>query len=633
MKITRLLCFAMLAVMHVTTLAGCGDSNLPEDTANGTSDPSTGIVGDDRTSTAASDTTEAPTPEKKIININSFYDLNTDTDELDSHAKEIEGSHLELDYRSAVLLSPNDLGTTEMHYPRLKKLSDGSFIMFYNTGVTGPGIKYIRSKDGVTWSTPKSLASSQSLAGGDRSLFATADAVELENGDIVVAYSFRTEKTYTSDLSKSGIAVRISHDKGETWTLPKTVYVGMNWEPHLIQDKNGTVYLAFTHTAPYVHLYGYNNTIRSSGSAIIRSTDNGITWTPYITEAPYVAQRVMQSYIGDLNGRKIFNDQMPVMLQLNTGAIMMACESRQLDNTYFISLGYSYDGWAKELGLEEVGPEDRNTNMASGTGPYLAQFPSGETVLSYGHNGFVFRIGNADGKVFGAEYRPFSDLTKTVHWGMVELDTSHSLYGVLEDKQTRGDSKFHHLLYGKLCLNHRINAAKFTPELTGSAEGWENNTDAIFIGSVSQAQASYRFAHDDENVYVLLERLDYSVTKEDKDLIFLAREGSKKYIKLTSTQNGVTKIQAWNGTEFSNVDVKNVKSVANTVLAADVGGEQDVGYAVEIVVPKSMLDGITDKLMVNIQLGNTDGKDRFENDVFEDVTITDPRTWRAVVLD
>lgn len=39
--------------------------------------------------------------------------------------------------------------------------------------------------------------------------------------------------------------------------------------------------------------------------------------------------------------------------------------------------------------------------------------------------------------------------------------------------------------------------------------------DALFIGSVSQAQAVFRFAYDDDNLYCLVERLDNGLAAED----------------------------------------------------------------------------------------------------------------------
>lgn len=39
--------------------------------------------------------------------------------------------------------------------------------------------------------------------------------------------------------------------------------------------------------------------------------------------------------------------------------------------------------------------------------------------------------------------------------------------------------------------------------------------DALFIGSVSQAQAVFRFAYDDDNLYCLVERLDNGLAAAD----------------------------------------------------------------------------------------------------------------------
>lgn len=608
---TAILPFFLLCTM---LLGSCGNGTVPPETeAPDTTEPATSEVTDVK---------------KDPIKISAIGELNSDPAVLDSHAGE-KGAGLELDYRNAVSIRATALGTNTAFYPRLKKLSDGSLILFYNTGQTGPSIMYMKSTDGVEWSKPKFLAESESLAGGDRTLYATADAVELQNGDLLVAYSYRTEKTYTKDLSKSGIALRISKDKGETWSEPKPIYVGMNWEPHLLQDKNGTVYCTFTHTAPYVHLYGYNNTIRSSGAAIVRSADNGETWTPEVTGAPYAAQRVMQSYIGMLDGRKIFNDQMPVMLQLNSGKLMIACESRQLDNKYYISIGYSDDGWAKELGLEEVGPEERSTNLFRGAGPYLSQFPSGETVLSYANNSFLVKLGDAEGKSFGKEDKPFASISSTVMWGTLEKDTDHSVYGAFEDKRTVNNNSLTFITYGKMYLNHRINAKSMKVPLTADPEDWKDNTDALFIGSVSQAQSAYRFACDGDKVTVLVERLDRKLCEDDKDILFLGAEGATEFLKITVNSEGVDRVQLYNGKAYENVADEKVAFAVNVVSEGNKDGR---GYVVEFTLDKSLIPGLADTLKVNAQLTNVDDGEKFENDTFAHTSMTDVSTWQTVVL-
>jgi len=555
--------------------------------------------------------------------IHSISELNAVPHCHDSHKGECGRASLEEDRRSVVKLGEEELGTRLPFYPRLKKLSDGSLILFYNTGKTDPSICYITSANGVDWSKPRFLARSQQLEDGDESYFATADAVELKNGDLVAAYSFRTRKTYTTDLSKSGVAVRISHDKGQTWDEPQTVYVGMNWEPNLMQDKNGVLYCIFTHTAPYVHYYGYNRVIRSSGSAIVRSQDNGHTWTPVVMGAPYEAQRVMQSYIGDMDGRKIFNDQMPVMLELNCGRQMIACESQQFEKKYFISLGYSSDGWTKELGIEEEGPEERSTNVFGGAGPYLAQFRSGETLLSYARNGLNIAIGNERGEEFGGHSRYFLHDVSSVYWPCLENDGGHSVYAAMEKVKWENKAiASTELVYGKIYINHSINAKKLTKEINGSADGWEDNTEAFFLGSVSQAQSAYRFAHDDNNVYILSERLDSCLSEGDRDEICLSADG-KSYVKLEYSPNGLASAKQYGGEN-------KVEAYAECTVFE--GAKESSGYVTELAVRKDAIPGLNDTLFVNVKLYNTDGDTVCDVNTFKGVCDEDINTWKKVSL-
>ena len=83
---------------------------------------------------------------------------------------------------------------------------------------------------------------------------------------------------------------------------------------------------------------------------------NGQAWTPNVTGSPYQAKRIMQTHVNTLNNYgtnklnsvKIFNDQMPVGIQLNNGNLALACETKSYNETtkkdcYKISVGISTD--------------------------------------------------------------------------------------------------------------------------------------------------------------------------------------------------------------------------------------------------------------------------------------------------
>ena len=87
--------------------------------------------------------------------IHSITELNKEAHSPDSHAGVTDRSTLELDYRTLTQLANDALGTGTAHYPQIKKLSDGSYILFYNSNRTKEDCLYIRrilmtSKDSST---------------------------------------------------------------------------------------------------------------------------------------------------------------------------------------------------------------------------------------------------------------------------------------------------------------------------------------------------------------------------------------------------------------------------------------------------------------------------------------------------
>lgn len=71
-------------------------------------------------------------------------------------------------------------------------------------------------------------------------------------------------------------------------------------------------------------------------------------------------------------------------------------------------------------------------------------------------------------------------------WGSLELDGSHTVIGTVQDRSS-GSS---HILISRMNLNHTLYAGNMTPAVDGDNKDWAGNTEAFFVGSESQAQAS-----------------------------------------------------------------------------------------------------------------------------------------------
>lgn len=567
------------------------------------------------------------------VNINSISGLNLNA-ETDDHAQARGSSSFELNYREWYEFPRKTLGTVSPYYPRLKKVSDNNYLLFYNTGKTDPSCFVSRSTDLKNWEVGSPL-----FEGTPTTHYATCDAVVLKNGDVLAVASFRPTAwgDYTGDMTKSGLVLRRSSDGGKTWSDMQTIYTGMNWEPYLLQLKSGEVQCFFTHTAPYTYLYGYNSAQRSSGVGLIRSYDNGSTWNPNVTGAPFSADIASQTYIGDAPGyAKMFTEQMPSVVELHSGAMLMACESKLdlVPNSPFrVIVSRSYDNWSK-LALDEQGPADKYTLPAAhASGPYVAQMKSGETVVSfYGKDGMNIVVGDSKGSNFSAATQPLSEHNSS-YWGSLEAIGSHALLGVCDDDSKAGNVAIRRISYGVMYLNHDINAKNTQVTLDGDNSEWKDNTDALFVGSLSQAQASVRFSSDGENVYVLIERLDdYLASGGDEVELYFAAEGASDYYKLIVDGKGLVGVKKFKDKKASDFACG---AQTSAVCVGTVGKDDDTdrGYCVEVKLPVSEF-GITvaDGIRVTANLKNKDGKKGFANDSINGHDVQNMKSWTYVSM-
>ncbi|MGC4940343.1 hypothetical protein [Kribbella sp. DT2] len=344
---------------------------------------------------------------------------------------------LKLDSSTYLELDAAFLGTQTAHYSRIKKLADGSFVLFYQSAQYAWNVLSTTSPDLKQWAQPKVLfASRKILDGADDRCYATADGCVLDNGDLLVVSSFRANRGFSSNMLEDGLMLRRSTDNGRTWGPEQVIYVGANWEPFIHQTDTGEVQVYFTHIAPKVATQG---TTGSTGVAIIRSHDRGRSWTPDVRQSPWAADRVAQQYTSTTDdGVKKFTDQMPSALQIGSnGRIALAMESHLANGNYMISLTHTTNNWPDKLGIDQSGPADRQNNLFLGAGPYLARFPSGESVLAYNQGSRQWiRVGDADARQFGAAE---TFLPGTGYWGAIELAGPRRLVTTMANVRSGGN--------------------------------------------------------------------------------------------------------------------------------------------------------------------------------------------------
>jgi len=576
------------------------------------------------------------------MKLHSIYELNTDNTELDSHAGITDISTLEADFRNSYRID-NARFLPEgkyLWYPRIKQLSTGKYLLFFQDGRWGPNVYCSHSDNGTDWKDPEIIFPAHLTGEGNYMRhYATCDATELANGDIVIAAIFHAVKKDENSPSPSrflmeekGIVTKYSTDGGKTWSEQQTVYHGRCWEPSFLQLPDGTVHMYFTHSAPKDAIYREKMGKHvSSGVAVLTSADNGRTWTPLALTHPYIAKRIVQQkiYVNE-HGVQILTDQMPVAIVLHDNkTVFMPVESQLPDQRGLgVSLVRSHDFFERTLEENEDGPEDRDNFIHRGTSPYVIQFPSGEIVVSLSDSARMqLFICNEKGTEFYGN-RPFSPQLHQEKgmWGDLFMTSSHTLISssgdTIVEKGVHSNLRTTGLGVTRMVLNHLIEAKYAEINVDGSSEDWENNTDALFVGSVSQAQTAIRAAHDGDNVYFLFEQLDEDIRKGEK-IEFYVSDKKNTYL-VTAGINGVSSV-ANNGNA-----VGGIRSAVKLYGTVDNGSDTDEGYAIEFALPKKLFEG--DDLRVFMKMYNTDGNTAYPCDIFDGVSEDDVNTWHIVRL-
>ncbi len=574
----------------------------------------------------------------------SIGELNQGGEEGDHAEDDILRASLEMNFReiSEAAGYPRLEG---IQYPRLKKVADDFYILFYYKSIH---LYYTTSTDCMTWTEPVVFRNARDfpMPGIDGIYYGRGpDAVVLPDGTILVAYAVHPSVGYKTDMDNHSIRVRrgfVTESKQIAWGNEQTVYVGMNWEPSFQLLDDGTIRLYFTQTAPYTTKYGFDDAIRSSGTGMLTSTDNGYTWTPSITKGNteyYRATTVYQQCIGNktvtYNGAKIsvpyFNGQMPEAVTLLDGRTLLAVEARHLDDEYTISLATSkVDGSWKALDFEEEGPDTAVKDLLpQGAAPYLARFPSGEVVLTYRHEKRSTLYGmliSPDATVYGTEF-PICNNAKG-SMGSCELIDSHCVAAVNPFLHVKDD---HTIQVVRSYLNHRVNAPKMTVTVDGYTNDWAGNTDALFVGSDSQAQVTLRTAHDDENVYFLFSRFDdYMVNRDFVSVNIGVSEN--EYYTLTVASSGVLSCHYYLGGSLMRT-VDGVKAQVAVLGTLGDNSDTDTGALYEVSIPKSVL-GLenAEQFFASIALSNTDTGNTV-NDTMTNIKTTSTENWPVVRLD
>ena len=587
--------------------------------------------------------------------ITPIAELNTKGEDGDHADDDFNTVSLEIDYRQTAELTSAKTGYSRYDnawYPRVKKVRDDLYLLLYHYGQYGQHIYWTTSRDGVKWNAPSVLyrggASATGFTHAEGPLAGTKDdmravnpdACVLDNGDILCVYSVRSNKGYQQVIDLNGLELvrgKVTASGGIQWSKPTKIYTGTNWEPFIMQRDDGQIEIYFSSSVTYIAKYGFDKAKRSSGTGLIVSKDGGYTWTPDVQAGDknyYRPTVVYQQAIGEKktpNGETAmyFSGQMPSVVQLYNGKSMIAVEVHGLNNKYTISLATSEAGgnW-KDLGITEEGPSTMMKDVFTGAAPYLARFESGEVYLTYTSKGLKGRMAKADGTAVSS--KEFTAVPGAAgSWGSTEIVGSHAVLSTAP--VVNGDKRGVKIV--RSYLNHRINAPKTAVTVDGYTNDWDNieNTDALFVGSESQAQITLRAAHDDENVYFLVSRLDDFMTSSDAVMVCIGAGETADYRVVVGVDGSVSIDHYSAGAKQSSIT--GGTAVVKVLGTLNNNEDTDEGCVYEIAIPKSAV-GLTGAKSFKVRpvLTNKDSNNVIL-DTLTGVTAYSTALWPDIVLD
>ena len=592
---------------------------------------------------------------KGVVKIDALNRDNTPWSHIDD---DISTASVEISYRDTVELNA-DITSYERYrdawYPRIKKVKNDLYLLVFMPGqFGGRELYYATSADGKLWNAPELLWENNAefvhafgpLEGkNDRYVAVNPDACVLKNGEIIAVYEIRplSGYGYAEYIDLNGVYMKrgtVNADNTVSWSEETKLTSGQAWEPFIRQRSDGVVEIYWSDVAAYVEKYGFDRKKRSTGTSLIYSEDNGHTWIPDIEKGKknnYMYIRAYQEKVGDkvpygLNedgsdkyteAVPYFGGQMPSAVTLYNGRTLLAIEVHYLDGSFHTSLTVSPEGGSwRSLGmLEDYSEKEYVIKHIDGAAPYLSVFPSGEAYLTYNKDGKLrARLVSPDGKALNPyDFCAAPDAISC--WGASENVGSHKVLSVFPHKGSGGGRGI--FIYTSY-LNHRINAKRY------SDHKWSENTDALFVGSKSQAQITVQVAHSAETVYFLVNRLDYDLTDGDTVILNIG-VGKDCYYRVTVGLDGMRSFEKIeNGAKAALPLCGNAKiRLFGTV---NDGADKDEGAVYEIALPKKALELGGARFKLCPELENADG-DTVITDIPDGVSLEDTDSWPAVVLE
>lgn len=499
----------------------------------------------------------------------------------------------------------------ELHYPRVKRLSDGSLLLTFNNHHFGWNIYAMRSEDnGKTWSDAQMLREqhkAKSTAGNDQKVFVNPEFVELQDGRIMLAYQWRYKNGYhdiPNTNENCGVEIMYSHDKGKTFTAPREMYRGRCWEPAMLQLPSGEIQMYITSSQEVV------NKVSNPRTVVIRSFDGGDTWQGKKLATYRDAEPVSRSF-----DERSSYDGMPTAVWLDDNqGIAMPIEvwSGRLvvDQTPMIVKTDAEVNWrgdqdkiANEGGPEYPYKKQLNKNFI-GYGPYSTKLKTGEVIvlsngMYKGEQGIWTFIGDKKADNFRFATSPFVG-----HWGSIDDIGGNKVIasGTAHYTEPGNKTELGKVMIMEARLNYAKEVSKGDLAMPTVAQFDKDNTDYWFLGKKTQASTFTNFGYTNENLIIGTYYFDQNIvafTPENSDasILLLSRQnkgGSFDNYKIAVNAYG--KYTVYREENYSwkliHQGVTEEVEIAGTINQEK---DDDLGYSAKLKIDWTLLGGVPTK--------------------------------------
>lgn len=486
----------------------------------------------------------------------------------------------------------------ELHYPRVKRLSDGTLLMSFMNHNFGWDVFVRHSQDGGrTWSDARMVRErydAESSVGADQMVFVNPDFVELQDGRILLAYQWRYKSGY-NDIpytnENCGIEIMFSNDKGLTFDSPRCIYTGRCWEPAMLQLPSGEIQMYITDS---------NQTkegVSQPCTILIRSMDGGATWQGKESCSYLDGEIISRTF-----DQRASYDGMPsgVWLDNNNGiAVPLEVWSGKykMDQTPVVVKTSVEANWHSDQSIRSNGgpayPYKKQLNKDFvGFGPYSTKLPTGEMIVLSngvykGAQGMWVFVGDDRADNFRFATSPFAG-----HWGSIDyVGDNRVLATGTFSYNAGGQSRCGvRLMTGRLNYAKNIKRGEREMEPVGSFDCQHN--DYWFLGKESESSVYTDFGYTDSHLLISTYLFDHNLvafTPENSDAstVLLSRGESVYKIVVNAEGRYVVYTEdnsSWMLVTQGVVDVDIVGSVNDQ-------SDSDLGFGAQLALDWQLLGG------------------------------------------